>query len=355
MKGIWTLFLLGLSATVWGQIMPYYQSAEGLSGSNLKAELHNIIDDHVEFPYTSTSTDTWDILQVTDRDTADSNNVILLYSGRSVNGPQEYNNASGWTREHVWAKSRGDFGNSAPAGTDVHHLRPLDNGVNSSRNNRNFDNCVVCSEVVDAGFATGSYRDDNEWIFEPRDDVKGDVARMLFYMAVRYEGDVSGEPDLELTEDLQAQSSDLQLHAVLSTLLAWHQQDTVSQWERNRNEVIFTDFQLNRNPFIDYPELANHIWGDAINEAWPVIEDEEEPLGMQPFNAQRVKAYPQPVTDVLQLSTSVESLALYDLSGRLILQRERVQAISMAEYQSGIYIIQWQRGNQVGQIKVVKE
>lgn len=353
MKGIWTVFLLGWSTMVWGQIMPYYQSAEGLSGSNLKAELHNIIDDHVEFPYTSSSIDTWDILQVTDRDTVDSNNVILLYSGRAVNGPQEYNNASGWTREHVWAKSRGDFGNTAPAGTDVHHLRPLDNGVNSSRSNRNFDNCVVCTEVVDAGFATSSYRDDNEWVFESRDDVKGDVARMLFYMAVRYEGDVSGEPDLELTEDLQAQSSNLPLHAVLSTLLAWHQQDTVSQWERNRNEVIFTDFQLNRNPFIDYPELANHIWGDAVNEAWPKIE--EEPLTVQPLNPRMVKAFPQPVSNMLQLSTTVDRLVLYDLSGRVIVEHQQVKSISMASYQSGIFIIQWQLGDNIGQIKVMKE
>jgi endonuclease I len=118
----------------------YYTRAENLKGTALKEALNEIIKGHVEYPYTSSSTDTWDILKETDRDTANPENVILIYSGWSVNAAQEYNNARGWSREHVWAKSHGDFGTSKGAGTDVHHLRPCDISVNSARGNDDFDN-----------------------------------------------------------------------------------------------------------------------------------------------------------------------------------------------------------------------
>jgi len=117
----------------------------------------------------------------------------LFYSGWSVNAAQEYNNGNGWTLEHIWAKSHGDFGTDIGAGTNVHHLRPEDNTVNNARNNKDFDNGG--SIYVDDDGVTQCRTDADSW--EPRDAVKGDVARMLFYMATRYEG-TNGEPDLEI-------------------------------------------------------------------------------------------------------------------------------------------------------------
>jgi endonuclease I len=127
----------------------YYDSAKNLTDDNLKFELNQIIDNHTEFNHTSSEIDVWDILKETDKDPNNSDNVILIYSGISVNGEQEYNNANGWTREHIWAKSRGDFGTSIGIGTDVHALRPLDNTTNSIRNNRSFNNCTTCIDVID--------------------------------------------------------------------------------------------------------------------------------------------------------------------------------------------------------------
>ena len=176
MKNVLCLILvLFIARATTAQDSAYYIPAHNKSSDSLKFELHQIIRTHTEFPYTSSSTDVWDILKVTDRDTANPANVVLIYSGRSVNAAQEYNSGSGWNREHVWAKSRGDFGTSKGAGTDVHHLRPSDISVNSTRNNRNFDTCITCVEVIDNGFKTGSYRDANLWTFEPPDSVKGDV------------------------------------------------------------------------------------------------------------------------------------------------------------------------------------
>lgn len=266
--------LIGIVLVLWTSILfgqtygDYYQSAEGLKGDALKAQLNFIIKGHTEFPYTATSTDVWDILKQTDKDPNNSENVILLYSGQSYNAALEYNSGAGWSREHTWAKSRGDFGTEPGAGTDVHHLRPEDVSVNSTRNNRPFDVSGTRVEVWDNGLFTGSYIDDNDYTFEPRDAVKGDVARMLFYMAVRYEGE-GDEPDLELTELLLSNTDISPLHGKLSTLLAWHRADPVDDWERNRNEIIFTDFQHNRNPFIDIPELVEFIWGNAIDLTWP--------------------------------------------------------------------------------------
>ncbi|MGB0933473.1 MAG: endonuclease [Lishizhenia sp.] len=246
----------------------YYNSAEGQTGSELKNALHLIIDDHTEFSYSSSSTDVWDMLKETDKDPNNPNNVILIYSGVSVNAAQEYAGGNGWNREHVWAKSRGDFGNSIGPGTDAHHLRPCDVSSNSSRSNRAFNNCTSCSPVEDTwGNQTGSLINNNEFSFEPRDAVKGDVARMLFYMAVRYEG-TNGEPDLELTEQILPSNDQQPLHGVLSTLLEWNEIDPVDDFERNRNNVIYSNFQGNRNPFIDHMDLANYVFGDNANSPW---------------------------------------------------------------------------------------
>ncbi len=207
----------------------------------------------------------WDILKVADRDPNNSNNVILIYSGWSKNAAKEYDGGKGWNREHVWAKSHGDFGESRGAGTDAHHLRASDISVNSARGNRWFDEIepgVNGYEYIDGDGATGSYTSNNAWIWEPRAEVKGDVARMMFYMAVRYEGG-GGEPDLELVDYVPSDDSTTEpIHAKLCSLLDWHIHDLVSQVEKNRNNVV-ESYQHNRNPFIDHPKWAIEIWGSA--------------------------------------------------------------------------------------------
>lgn len=268
------VFSIAFSGAVDAQILSYYDLAKGKQGTALKAALHDIIDGHKTFPYTSSSTDVWDILKDIDQDPNNSDNVILIYSGASINGAQEYNSGNGWTREHVWAKSRGDFGTSEGAGTDVHHLRPADQSINSARNNRNFDDCVTCSEVKYKNSGTNSYTDMSNWTFEPRDEVKGDVARMIFYMALRYE--VQDGLDLEPTNTLLDKSDKAAKQARLSTLLKWHELDKVDDYEKRRNELIHKKYQGNRNPFIDQPELAEHIFGSLQTTVWPIVSGGKE-------------------------------------------------------------------------------
>ncbi|KNY27054.1 endonuclease I family protein [Pseudobacteroides cellulosolvens] len=224
----------------------YYKYAVGKRGTELKKALHDIIDDHTEISYS----DVWDALRETDEDPKNSSNVILIYSGRSQGKYTNGSSVDNWNREHVWAKSHGKFGTQMGPGTDLHHLRPEDVSINSDRGNKEFDDGGIYHTE-----ATQCKTDNDSW--EPRDSVKGDVARMLFYMTVRYEGD-SGEIDLELNNSVN--NGYAPYHGKLSTLLQWHAQDPVDTFEIRRNNIIYNKWQHNRNPFIDHPEWVQLIW-----------------------------------------------------------------------------------------------
>ncbi|MFI7237408.1 endonuclease I family protein [Streptomyces cyaneofuscatus] len=224
----------------------YYQDALGKTGPQLKAALHTIIGDQTKLSYSQV----WNALKATDEDPANSSNVILLYTGRSQSKNDNGGNADQWNREHVWAKSHGDFGTATGPGTDIHHLRPEDVSVNSARGNKDFDN-----GGGQLGEAPGNYTDGDS--FEPRDAVKGDVARMILYMAVRYEGNDSFA-DLEPND--QVNNGSAPKMGKLSVLKQWSQEDPPDAFEKRRNDVIFEQFQHNRNPFIDHPEWVGAIW-----------------------------------------------------------------------------------------------
>jgi endonuclease I len=223
----------------------YYAPAVGKSGSALRTSLHDIVDDHTRLSYDAV----WTALKDTDQDPANTANVIELYTGRSISKSLNGGSTGNWNREHVWAQSRGGFTTSAGPGTDLHHVRPEDVTVNSIRGNKDFDN----GGTAVAG-CTDCWTDGDS--FEPRDAVKGDVARMLFYMAIRYEGD-DGFSDLEMSSTVGTSSSRI---GDLETLLAWSAGDPVDAFEMRRNDRIHAQWQGNRNPFVDHPEWAAAIW-----------------------------------------------------------------------------------------------
>lgn len=225
----------------------YYQAAIGKTGAELKTALHGIISTNTQLTYD----EVWDGIKAADEDPANPANVILIYSGRSQAKTANGGDPDQWNREHVWAKSHGDFGTATGPGTDLHHLRAEDVSVNAERGNKDFDDGG--SPVAEAA---GSLTDDDS--FEPRDAVKGDVARMVLYMAVRYDG-TEGYPDLEPNDSVDNGSAPN--IGRLSVLLAWNAQDPPDAAEQHRNQVIYDQFQHNRNPFIDHPEWAGSIYG----------------------------------------------------------------------------------------------
>jgi endonuclease I len=225
----------------------YYADAMGKTGAELRSSLHTIISDQTKLSYAGV----WDALKDTDQDPADSSNVIELYSGRSVPKSTNGGDADDWNREHVWAKSHGDFGTATGPGTDVHHLRPEDVSVNSARGNLDFDDGGSAVSQCSGCAADGDS-------FSPRAAVRGDVARMILYMAIRYEGG-DGFADLEPNDAVGNGSAPY--IGRLSVLLAWNAQDPPDAFEQRRNQVIHDTWQHNRNPFIDHPEWASSIFG----------------------------------------------------------------------------------------------
>jgi endonuclease I len=218
----------------------------------LKTALHNIIDNHTPLSYGAVT----NALMVTDQDTNNSSNVILIYTGWSYPKANFGILGNDWNREHVWSASHGDFTDDPPEYTDLHHLRPCDASVNSAKSNKDFSKGTT--HYIDGSGPTNCYT--APYIWEPRDVDKGDVARMILYMAVRYEGD-NGERNLELVSYVNSSPDYQPLYGNLDTLLKWHDEDPVNNWERDRNDIIYYNYQGNRNPFIDHPEYADLIWG----------------------------------------------------------------------------------------------
>jgi endonuclease I len=239
----------------------YYEGVSG-TGQTLKTNLHNLLRmTHLtNFSYDAL----WTQLQYTDEDSTNTNNILELYTGWSV--PQSYSGGGvdQWNREHTWSKSHGDFGEVPPAGTDLHHLRPADVTVNSAKGNKDFDNGGTAytdsSPYTGYSGTTGCYTDTDSW--EPRAVEKGDVARMILYMAIRYEG-TDTSYDLEM-QDVTPTTGPY--YGKLSTLLQWLVQDPPDSWEMRRNNRI-QERQGNRNPFIDHPEFARMIWAPTTTYA----------------------------------------------------------------------------------------
>jgi len=244
----------GGSATYSGD---YYDSVLNLSGASLKAALQDLLEsNHTKLSYS----EVWDALQYTDEDLTNSNNVVLLYTGRSHSktdrdGQSGFDNDS-WNREHVWPKSLGFSSTSQYGYTDIHHIRPTDKTVNSSRSNKDYDEGGSAQGEAADTYATSES-------FEPRDEVKGDVARMIFYMDVRYDGSDGNMSDLYLVNNTSSETDD-PFFGVVCTLYTWHKEDAVDSNEMTRNDRI-QEWQGNRNPLIDHPEWVDEFYSSQCN------------------------------------------------------------------------------------------
>lgn len=235
-------------------IYPYYHYAMGLTGAVLKAKLHDIISTGTRELNDNEENDAMAVLHTDPNNPA---NVYYLYNVTSSVTKTLYNKTGGWNKEHCWPESRG-LGNAGPDQVDVHNLFAEDIAVNALRGNLYFDE----SDPADPGYrspATNSApqtsMDSNS--FEPPPASKGNVARGAFYMATRYDGGEEDTSALWFSDDPTHTNS----MGVLKTLLLWHALDPPDAAESNKNELIFTTYQYNRNPFIDHPEWVERIWG----------------------------------------------------------------------------------------------
>ena len=282
----------------------YYARVNTSSASQLRCSLHQTIRGHTAYAYSGCTSNTWSILEIADEDPVNAGRILDVYRNRSyLKGSERAGTGTGITynREHTWPNSlgfgsaSGDLGLPHAPYTDTHMLYLSDTTYNADRGNKPYADCTLasgCGERVTeanngAGGGSGVYPGNSNWVKGPEGNAgsfqgwgkrRGDLARAILYMAIRYEGgrDVvtnQSEPDLELTDDrskIVVTSASPAYMGLMSTLLAWHSADPPDAAERGRNEVIFS-FQGNRNPFIDHPEWATAPLFTSVTPATCVL------------------------------------------------------------------------------------
>ncbi|MDY0210778.1 MAG: endonuclease [Acholeplasma sp.] len=215
----------------------YYSNAEGKTGGLLFSSLKTIISGHTVYSYTSTS----NMLTSIDADLSDPSKVYTVYTGTTVNGTWDSGNT--WNKEHIWPQS--SYDEASPMVSDMHQLRAAIPSVNSTRSNNYFN---ITSST------SGSYHYENS-SFYPGDDHRGDVARILLYMATRYY-----DQGLRLTKDNSGTTiRNAKEIGDIDQLLAWHNADPVDAFEIQRNTRVY-GYQKNRNPYIDRPEFFESVY-----------------------------------------------------------------------------------------------
>lgn len=314
-------------------IPSYYNGIDfTLNGTALKAVLATrVINTHTnELTYNQV----WNALKIVDQNPDNSNQVILLYghpgvtSGKFARVRSKNNNGGNsgqWNREHTYARSLGTPNlESSEANEDAHHLRPTDVQWNNDRGNRKF-----------AAGSGNSGPVGSNWY--PGDEWKGDVARMMMYMYLRYGTQC-------LPSNVGVGSTENTHDGMIDLFLQWNAEDPVSEIEIQRNEYMdsnSTYAQGNRNPFIDNPFLATKIWGG------PVAEDRWSLLSNKQLDPLEFGLYPNPTQDqTIYVSTQeqVEEITIYSIDGKLIRRIEQ-PIFNGTEYQinnlsQGFYMIQ---------------
>lgn len=281
------MFLFGLffSVRVYAAVPAgYYNGTDGLMKVALKTKMFNIISRDAfspnSAPVSLSYTALWTAFKTTDM-RADgkvwdiySNSTNYVFGYASDGGDQCGSSISFegdcYNREHSFPKSwfGGDI---APMYTDLFHLYPSDGKVNGLRSNYPFGNVFAATDSSNNKYSllgTSSESGSLMIVFEPADEMKGDMARTYFYMVTRYDTLVNKWKVNANTEMLSGNSYPAFSSWAIKVLLEWSRLDPVSAKERARNDVIYTNYQHNRNPYIDFPALAEYVWGDSTTYAF---------------------------------------------------------------------------------------
>lgn len=323
----------------------YYDSLEGLSGNALKQALQDIIANPAVVRAHSYG-DIWEILKSADINPENSNQVWMYYVESPKPKLDQQVGSSGvgkWVREHVFAQARGGFsgGTSSTADginiwlptnandilsahSDAHHLHAEDGQENIIKSNKDFG----------LGDYNGPLGTQGKW--------KGDVARSLFYMAVRYNA-------LSLVNGNPSDISGNQILGDLATLLTWNTTDPRDDFEMNRNNYIYT-WQMNRNPFIDYPSLADYIFGANFGQPWFSTLSTQTPID------NRVVVYPNPASEYLIVSglEGTSKVEIYTITGQLLKTENFENEIRVKlDLNAGMYLVKVTNGVQSTTKKII--
>lgn len=230
-----------------GSTLPYYENIDfSLTGVGILYQLQDLMFETHTY-YTSYG-GIRSHFKNSDKDPDNSGKILTFYDGKSVNG--SWDSGKTYNREHVWAQANSEklFGESG-CGADLHHIRPADPSLNSSRGDDKFG-------YVDGGTSLSGGCERKNGVFEPSDEYKGDTARIIMYCYVHYSSEIQGY-DHEYVGNLKLSNQISKDYKNL--LIEWNELDPVSEVEKNRNEYVY-DLQGNRNPFIDCPDLMERCF-----------------------------------------------------------------------------------------------
>ncbi|MFY8186497.1 MAG: endonuclease [Flavobacterium sp.] len=330
----------------FAQIPAYYDPANlNTTGENLKVQLAQLITE-TQFAVLSYTPGVWNALKLCDVAPENSSRVLLLYGyndndgqfisdrTRNINSTCNNSNCFGfWNREHVFPRSLGNpnLGYEGP-GSDAHHLRPTDFEMNSLRSNRRFTSGSGNAGVV------GS-------LFYPGDEWKGDVARMVMYMYLRYGFQT-------LPNNVGSGSSSISpLNDMPNIFLQWNAEDPPAAHELTRNNVL-ENLQGNRNPFIDNPYLATLIWGG------PTAQDNWDLLSIQEQILETISVYPTSTQDFIQFSDPKNvtmTFEIFALNGQKICEGPTATRINLSNFEKGFYFLKINIEDSFKVFKIIKE
>jgi endonuclease I len=330
----------------------YYAAIDPASSSFI-SDLQN----RIRTPYTKVNYDQYDETMMTNyavSDTTGNQRVAkCVYSGQvyTYTAPFAWYTATPFSREHTWCVSwtPTNATSSAFEYCDQHHLYPVNQtNANAVRSNHPLgDVATVISSYLDGQYG---YDVNGNVVYEPRDAQKGDAARAILYMSLRYNGVNGFDWTLDYLNNvtLLALGEDPQ---DIATLLAWHQQDAPDGYEIARNDYI-ASIQGNRNPFIDHPEWTQRIaFGDLSYVPMPAIVAPADDVTLIVDQTVRMDVYPNPASEIgviaLESSADVDAqLVIYDLRGRVVMDQKvilaegrQVMEVNTAAWQSGLYIV----------------
>lgn len=331
----------------------YYDSLEGLSGNALKQAVQDIIA--APTVRLHSYADIWDIIRTADQNPENSNQIWDMYLEIPMAKLDQQTTSSivgKWNREHIFCQSRGGFEvangdtadgigiwNSTSAASvvdgvsDAHHIRAENGQENSSRNNKNYGTFNSSTVYAGPSGTQGSWR--------------GDVARALFYMAVRFDGlnVVNGDPS-EYLPSTSIASGNI---GDLATLLVWNHSDPKDDFEMNRNNYIYT-WQMNRNPFIDYPLLVDYIFGANFGQPWSSSLSIQNPI------ENKVAVYPNPTTDYIIVAglEGNSKVEIYTITGQMVQSQNFENEIRInIDLNSGMYLVKVSNGFQSTTKKII--
>lgn len=317
----------------------YYDSLDGLSDLALRQAIQDIIADPNNVR-AQTYADVINILKEADQNPENSNQVWLLYTeeGRAKLDLQTGSSNTGkWNREHTFPRSRGGFDDIEEdqiadgidvfwtteadslrhGNSDAHALRAADASENSARGNQHYGQYTGPTGTL------GSFR--------------GDVARSVLYMEIRYNG-------LEVVNGFPSTAGQL---GDLVTLLDWHRNDPPDDFEMHRNNTVY-NWQRNRNPFIDQPLLVEYIWGNNVGDVW------NQSLGFNDSELQNVFVYPNPSDGRFYVKTSkLVDIELLSLEGKALKRYSNVETYIDIELASGLYLLKITQENSVTFRKII--